>query len=123
MNQATATLSNYRQSPRKVRVVADLVRGKRATDAVLTLEFADKRASLPLRKLINSAIANAKAKSLDMENLVVKEIQVNTGKILYRRRPVSHGSAHPIRKRTSLVSVILEEGPARKVKTKKATNK
>ena len=89
MNQATATLSNYRQSPRKVRIVADLVRGKRIADALVTLEFADKRAALPLRKLVTSAIANAKSLSMDMDNLVVRAITVNVGKTLHRRRPVA----------------------------------
>lgn len=108
MNTITATLSNLRQSPRKVRVVANLVRGKKVEDAIVTLEFAPKRASLPLRKLIASAIANAKAQSVPVETLFVKRIEVNEGKILYRRRPVAHGSAHPIRKRTSHVFVALE---------------
>lgn len=107
MTEYTATLSNLRQSPRKVRVVANLVRGKSASDAVLTLQFAPKRAALPISKLIASAVANAKAQSVDADSLVVKKIEVNSGKILYRRRPVAHGSAHPIRKRTSQIFVAL----------------
>jgi large subunit ribosomal protein L22 len=109
MNQSTATLSNLRQSPRKVRLVANLVRGKKVADAVLTLQFANKSASLPVKKLIVSALDNAKAQSMDVENLVVKSIQVNVGKTLMRRRPAAHGSAHPIHKRTSHISVVLGE--------------
>ena len=107
MEQSTATLSNLRQSPRKVRLIANLVRGKKVADAVLTLQFADKRASLPVRKLIVSALDNAKAQSMDVENLIVKSIEVNAGKTLMRRRPAPHGSAHPIRKRTSQIRVVL----------------
>ncbi len=107
MNESTATLSNLRQSPRKVRLVANLVRGKKVADAVLTLQFADKRASLPIRKLIVSALDNAKAQSVDTDDFIVKSIEVNAGKTLMRRRPVAHGSAHPIRKRTSQIYVVL----------------
>jgi len=107
MNESTAQLNNYRQSPRKVRVVANLVRGKKAADALVTLEFADKRGSLPIRKLIASAIANAKAQSIVADTLLVKNIEVNAGKILYRRLPAAHGSPHPMRKRTSRIFVTL----------------
>ena|SRR5579872_7097211 len=107
MSQITAQLNNLRQSPRKVRVVADLVRGKKASDAILTLQFASKRASLPIAKLIASAVANAKAQSIETDDLVVKKIEVNPGATLYRRRPAPHGSAHPIRKRTSRIFVLL----------------
>ena len=64
MAEAKATLSNYRQSPRKVRVVANLIRGKRAEDAVITLSFVPKRSSGPIQKLLSSAIANAKNLSI-----------------------------------------------------------
>lgn len=117
MATAIAKLNNYRQSPRKVRLVANAIKGKRALDAIVDLEFITKRSSLPILKLLNSAIANAKVSGIDTENLVVSKIEVNPGKILYRRRPVSRGSAHPIRKRTSHVSIILEEKvkPVKKV--------
>jgi len=114
---ASATLTNLRQSPRKVRVVARLVQGKKVADAIVSLQFTEKRASAPIRKLIESAIANAKAQSIETENLVVKTIEVNSGKILYRRMPAARGSAHPIRKRTSQISITL--GDAR-VKAKKS---
>ena len=107
MTQITAQLNNLRQSPRKVRLVANLIRGKKASDAVLTLQFADKRASADISKLISSALANAKAQSIPTENLIVKKIEVNPGKTLMRRRPAAHGSAHPVRKRTSRVFIAL----------------
>ena len=103
MNEAKAQLNDYRQSPRKVRVVADAVRGKKVEDALNILTFIPKRAGLPLKKLIASAYANAgKA-----EGLIIKKIEVNAGATLYRRRPRSRGMANPIRKRTSHVSVVL----------------
>lgn len=117
---AKATLSNLRQSPRKVRVVADLVRGKKVADAILSMQFTEKRASAPIRKLIESALANAKAQSLETENLIVKTVEVNSGKTLYRRMPAARGSAHPIRKRTSMISITLAEGEVKVKKTKVA---
>lgn len=120
MNEAKATLKNYRQSPRKVRVVADLVRGKRVDDALVTLMYTTKRATNPLSKLLSSAIANAKNLSIPTENLVVKEISVDGGAILYRRLPKSRGQATPIRKRTSHVTITLGEGKPKKVKVAKA---
>ena len=119
MEQSSATLSNLRQAPRKVRVVADLVRGKNVADALVSLEFTEKRASLPIRKLIQSALANAQAQSLDTERLIVKSIEVNSGKILYRRQPAARGTAHPIRKRTSQISVVLEVTAVKLKKIKK----
>ena len=116
-------MNNYRQSPRKVRGVADLVRGKKASDAVLILQFADKRASAPIRKLIMSALANAKNLSLDTDNLVIKSIEVNTGKTLMRRRPVAHGSAHPIHKRTSHIFVALAPKEVKKLNKFNKLNK
>ncbi len=98
-----AELKNYRQSPRKVRLVADTIRGKKVAEALVLLDFIPKRASSPLKKLLASALANAPKK----ENLIVKEIRVDAGPTLYRRRPRSHGMSNPIRKRTSRVKIIL----------------
>jgi large subunit ribosomal protein L22 len=109
MNEITAQLNNYRQSPRKVRVVANAIRGKFTKDAKNKLDFITKRATGPLHKLLNSAIANAKSLGADTENLWIKSLTVDAGKILYRRRPVSHGSAHAIHKRTSHVKITLVE--------------
>ena len=118
MNQAKATLSNYRQSPRKVRLVADTVRGKKIEEAITALSFIPKRSALPIQKLLASALANAKNLSLPIESLVVKEIKVDAGATLYRRRPRSKGMANPIRKRTSHVSIILAEGKSKKASPK-----
>ncbi len=114
MNEITAQLNDYRQSPRKVRVVANAIKGKSVKEAKSRLDFIVKRATGPLHKLLNSAIANGKNLGANADNLWVKSITVNAGKILYRRRPVSHGSAHTIHKRTSHVRIVLEEKLPRK---------
>lgn len=109
MAKVKATLSNHRQSPRKVRVVADLLRGKKVEEALITLTFTTKRAAKPLEKLLASAIANAKNLSIPVEGLIVKEISVDGGQTLKRRRPRSHGMANPIKKRTSHVQIVLSD--------------
>ena len=114
MNEAKAQLSNYRQSPRKVRLVLNAVRGKKVEDAITTLSFIPKRSALPLQKLLASAVANAKNLSIPTEKLVVKKISVDPGKILYRSLPMAHGRAFRKRKRTSHVTVVL--APASKLK-------
>jgi large subunit ribosomal protein L22 len=108
MTEAKAQLNNYRQSPRKVRLVADAVRGKKVEEAMTALSFIPKRSALPLQKLLASALANAKNLSLSTENLVVKEIRVDAGSTLFRRGRLSYrGGRGVIRKRTSRVSVTL----------------
>ncbi len=118
MSKVTAQLNDYRQSPRKVRLVANSLRGKKVNDVLDTLPFLAKRSADPLAKLIRSALANAKNLSIDTDSLVIKEIRVDGGKILYRRQPASRGRAHPIRKRTSHISVVLEEQDKSKIKSK-----
>ena len=107
MTEAKAQLNDYRQSPRKVRLVANTLRGKSVEEAITALSFIPKLSALPLQKLLISALANAKNLSLPTESLVVKSIEVNSGTTLYRRRPRSKGMANPIRKRTSHISVTL----------------
>ncbi len=109
MTEITAQLNNYRQSPRKVRVVADSIRGKNIAEAKRRLDLLAKRATGPLHKLLLSAVSNAKERGIAEEDLKVKSISVDVGKILYRRRPVAHGAAHPVRKRTSHVKIVLSE--------------
>lgn len=116
MATAKATLSNFRQAPRKMRLVVNAVRGKSVTEALVNLDFIAKKASLPVKTLIMSALANAKAMDIPTENLIVKTIKVDGGSIMYRRMPAARGSAHPIRKRTSSVFVELGE---KEVKNKK----
>ena len=105
-----AELKNYRQSPRKVRLVVDLIRGKKVKDALGLLSVTTRRSSLPIKKLLDSAIANAKHNfNLESADLFVKEISVNEGVTMYRSMPRARGSSAPIRKRTSRVLVILDE--------------
>lgn len=126
MDTAHATLKNFRQAPRKMRLVANAVRGKKVSEALVNLDFVTKRASLPIKTLILSALANAKSKNIPVENLVVKTIKVDGGAIMYRRRPASRGSAHPIRKRTSSIFVELCEAQPKnksKIVTEKVVEK
>ena len=99
-----------RMAPRKVRLVVDTIRGKLATEADTVLQFMPKAAALPVRKLLRSAMANAEHNfKLSRENLFVKKITVDGGPTLKRSRPRARGSAAPILKRTSHISIILEE--------------
>lgn len=109
MQNATAKLNTYRQSPRKVRLLADLVRGKKVSQALTTLRFATKRGAKPVITLIESAVANAKTLGLNTDNLVISEITVNGGQTLKRSNSVSRGRAFRINKRTSHVHVTLKE--------------
>jgi len=104
-----AILKNYRQSPRKVRLIADLVRGKSAADALTTLRFVDKRAAQPFAKLIESAVANAKVQGANLDKLFIKAVQVNKAPTLKRFMPRARGSASRINKRNSHLSVELGE--------------
>jgi large subunit ribosomal protein L22 len=110
-------LKNYRQSPRKVRLVAKSVVGKSVKDASLILSFMPKRAADPIKKLIDSAAANAKVNSgIAIEDLTVKTIEVNKGITLKRMRPRARGSGFPINKRTSHVVVTLASKVSKEVK-------
>lgn len=104
----TASLTNYRQSPRKVRSVANLVRGKSVEQALNTLSFLSKKASDPLHSLLMSAIANAKNNfNIEKEVLMIKELRVDGGQVMKRRMPRARGNSYPINKRTSHVSLVL----------------
>jgi len=104
-----AILSNIRIAPKKFNLVAALVRNKKAVDAIDILKFTPKKSARPLRKLIESAVANAennfKQKKVD---LYIKEIIVNGGPTLKRNMPISRGRANPILKRTSNIIVKLD---------------
>ncbi len=119
MIEVKAELKSYRQSPRKVRVVAQTVKGKRVSEALTLLSFVPKRSALPIQKLVASALANAKNLSIPTDNLVIKELRVDAGPTLFRRLPRSRGMANPIKKRTSRVLVTLVEGSPKKVKKSK----
>lgn len=103
----TAKLNLFRQSPRKIRLVADSIRGKKVEEALVHLNFLSKRGADPIQKLLKSAIANAQGKA-PVESLFVKKISVDKGPILYRRRFRARGRVMPVRKRTS--HVVLELG-------------
>ena len=102
-----AILKDYRQSPRKVRLLADLVRGKKVVDALATLRFIDKRASGPFAKVISSAVANAKSTGVDETKLFIKAVAVDKGTVLKRSMPRARGSASRINKRNSHISIEL----------------
>jgi large subunit ribosomal protein L22 len=104
---------NIRMSPRKVRLVVDLVRGLSVADADAQLGFFRKAAALPVRKLLQSATANATHNfQLDAGALRIKEIRVDGGPVLKRARPRAMGRSAPIRKRTSHISIVLSDGRA-----------
>jgi large subunit ribosomal protein L22 len=102
-----ASIDTYNQSPRKVRLVTDLVKGKSATDAIAELSFLSKRAAEPVKKLIQSAVANAKARGENVESLRVEDIRVDSAGMLVRFMPRAMGRAAPIRKRRSRIVVRL----------------
>lgn len=105
----TARLNDYRQSPRKVRLVANLVKGKKIEEAKNTLAFLIKRASKPLADLLDSAISNASHNfNLSADKLYIKEFRVDEGVVLKRRMPRARGMAYPINKRTSHVFIQLD---------------
>ncbi len=108
---AFAKLNNCPTSPRKMRLVADLIRGEEVEKALNILRFSPKEASNRLEKLLLSAIANWQAKNEDANieeaELYVKEIRVDGGSMLKRIRPAPQGRAHRIRKRSNHVTLIL----------------
>lgn len=125
-----AVLKNYRQAPRKVRLVANTIKGKTVTEAQTNLEYLVKRASLPMKKLLESAVANAIAQTgADKESLFVKEVRVDKGVVLKRFMPRAFGRASRIHKHSSHVTVVLAEKTAEpkkkavKVEAKKVTPK
>ena len=107
-----ASLKNYRQSPRKVRLVGDLIKGKSVIDAKTQLINLPKRASQPMMKLLDSAIANALASEIKSENLMISNVTVNKGLVMKRFMPRARGSASRINKRTSHVLITLKEKTA-----------
>jgi len=105
----TVRLKNYKQSPRKVRLVADMVRGKKADDAMISLSFVPHKASDSIQKLLKSAIANAANNhGIESSDLIIKELRVDQGVTAYRFRPRARGRAFPIRKRSSHIILSLD---------------
>jgi large subunit ribosomal protein L22 len=110
--QYYAVLKNCPTSPRKMRLVADLIRGMEVNHALDVLKYSSKEASRRVEKLLLSAIANWQAKNegerLEESDLYVKEIMVDSGRILKRLRPAPQGRAHRIRKRSNHVTIYVD---------------
>lgn len=105
-----AKIKNLRMTPRKVRIVANQIRGKHVAQAIDWLTFCKKSAAKPMLKLVKSAVANADVKGgIDVDNLFIKELLVDAGPTMKRWMPRARGMATPILKRSSRISVTLEE--------------
>ena len=108
--EAKAKLRNTRISPQKARLIADLVRGKNAETAINTLRFMPKKGARIIRKLLESAVSNASQnEAIDVDTLYVKTIFVDGGPMLKRIRPRAMGRASRILKRSSHITVVLDE--------------
>ena len=115
-----ASLKNYRQSPRKMRGVANLIKGKPVSYALDTLAHINKKAGDPLYALLASAVSNAKNNfNMEKDNLIVKDIRVDGGLILKRNMPRARGMAYRINKRTSHVNITLAPKVVKEIKAKK----
>jgi large subunit ribosomal protein L22 len=102
-----AILKNYRQSPRKVRLVVDVIRGKKVADAINALHFVEKRAADPVAKVIKSALANAVQAGANPDTLRVTQVAVDKGTTFKRFMPRARGSASRINKRSCHITVTL----------------
>ena len=120
-----ALLKNYHQSPRKVRLVANLIRGKSVTAARSLLSFQPQKSSPALLKLLESAVANARSSGNSPENLFVKTIAVNKGMVLKRFKPMASGRAAQFHRTMSIVTLELAaqaktQAPKSKIQSGKA---
>ncbi|MBI3573967.1 50S ribosomal protein L22 [Candidatus Kaiserbacteria bacterium] len=109
-----ASLSNYRQTPRKTRLVTEMVKGKSVAEALTALKFLEKRAARPVAKLIASAVANAEKQGEDARQLFIENITVDKGVVLKRSMPRAFGRSAPIRHRMSHLTVTLGKGSGKK---------
>jgi large subunit ribosomal protein L22 len=110
MEVASATLRHIRMSPRKARLVVDLIRGKQVEPALAILKFSPKKGAELAYKLLQSAVANAKEQArADIDTLWVTKTWVDEGRTLKRYMPAAHGRATPIRKRSSHMTIVLGE--------------
>jgi len=109
--EITAKINQYRMSPRKVRLVADLMRGKNVNAALSQLAFSTKKTAPDLVRMLKSAISNAKNnfKIKNTDNLYIKKITVDEGKALRRYMPKARGKADVIKRRASHVVITLDE--------------
>jgi large subunit ribosomal protein L22 len=119
-----AVLKNYRQAPRKVRLVADSIKGKSVVQAQTELDYLVKRASLPMKKLLESAVANAVTHTgAEKDALFVKEVRVDKGVVIKRFMPRAFGRASKIHKHSSHVTLVLAERDMAAKTKKTATTK
>ena len=121
--EAVAKLKNYPTSPRKMRLIADLIRGMKVEKALAVLEHNPKHPAVPMRKLVLSAISNWKQKNEggDEGQLIVKTIFVDGARTLKRMRPAPQGRGYRVRKRSNHVTVIVDDAAnAKTVKASKA---
>ncbi|MCK9297143.1 MAG: 50S ribosomal protein L22 [Desulfobulbaceae bacterium] len=108
--EAKAVVKNIRISPQKARLVADMIRGKQIDTALNTLKFTPKKGARILRKVVESAVANASQnEAIDVDTLFVKKIFIDGGPMLKRIRPRAMGRASRILKRSSHITVVLDE--------------
>jgi len=117
--EAVARLRNYPTSPRKMRLLADLIRGMEVENALNTLKFSTKDPSVPLEKLLLSAVANWRVKNEGVDiadaSLFVKTIFVDGGRVLKRMRPAPQGRAYRVRKRSNHITIIVDSRNAQPV--------
>jgi large subunit ribosomal protein L22 len=108
--EAVAKLNNYPTSPRKMRLLADLIRGMKVEKALAILDHNPKHPAVPLRKLVVSAISNWKQKNegADETSLVVKTIFVDAARVIKRMRPAPQGRGYRVRKRSNHVTLIVD---------------
>jgi large subunit ribosomal protein L22 len=113
--EAVAKLNNYPTSPRKMRLLADLIRGMEVDKALGILQFNPKHPAVPMYKLLKSAINNWEQKNTDSKvedaNLVVKTIMVDGGRVMKRMRPAPQGRGYRVRKRSNHVTLIVDSKP------------
>ena len=122
--EVKAKVKYLRMSPRKVRLVIDMIRGKKASQALDILTFSNKWAKRPIIKLLNSAVANAEHNfNLQKDNLYIKTIKADGGPMLKRWTPRAFGRASTIRKRTSHIEIVLDEIKKEQLKTKASKEK
>lgn len=121
-----ALLTNYHQSPRKVGLVAGLIRGKSVTQAKAALMFLDKKSAPAVEKLLDSAVSNARQMGIEVDNLFIKSITVNKGLAMRRFKPMARGRASQYKKTMSIVAIelgLLNTSSAKPAKSEKTAAK
>ncbi len=113
-----ATLTNYRQSPQKTRLVANLIRGKSVRAARMALSFLSKKSSPAFGKLLDSAVANARQSGVATDDLIVKTVSVNKGLVIRRFKPMARGRAAGVRRTRSIITLELAKLDTAKLEKK-----